>query len=89
MRTCAWVSPCPCATAALGASATHLLRALWCPLLFSPATDACLEQVLKDVPWFQDRILTDISLGSLMLVVVLKTVQFNLTKLQVQGTHHG
>ena len=42
-------------------------------------------QVLAEVPWFKDRILTNISLGSLVMVVLLKASVFNLAKLHVRG----
>lgn len=43
--------------------------------------------ILPTVPWFRERILTDMSLGSLMFVMLLRAIQFNLTKLQDAHLH--
>jgi hypothetical protein len=41
-------------------------------------------QVVKDVPWFTERIIHDITLGSLILVMLYRVAQYNLTSLQVR-----
>ena len=41
-------------------------------------------QVLAEVPWFKERILTRVSLGSLIVIILLKASVFNLAKLQVR-----
>lgn len=39
------------------------------------------QLVLPSVPWFKDRILHQVSLGSLLVIVLVRTVQLNLTRL--------
>jgi hypothetical protein len=38
--------------------------------------------VLPAVPWYQERLLPDISLGSLVVVILIRTVKYNLSKLR-------
>eukprot|EP01018_Ginkgo_biloba_P004035 Gb_15046 [translate_table: standard] len=38
--------------------------------------------VLPSVPWYQERLLPQISLGSLMVVILIRTVKYNLSKLR-------
>ena len=42
-----------------------------------------LEQLLPSVPWYQERRLHHISFGSLMVIVLTRTVKCNLYRLQV------
>lgn len=46
-----------------------------------------LAQVLKNVSWYTERTLTEISLGSLLILVVIRTIQFNMTRTRVSLTH--
>lgn len=40
-------------------------------------------QVLKNISWYTERSLTEISLGSLLILVVIRTIQFNMTRTRV------
>lgn len=40
-------------------------------------------QILTNVPWYQERLLHHVSLGSLMIVILIRTVNYNLSKLRV------
>lgn len=39
--------------------------------------------VLKNVPWYTDRLIPEISLGGLMILVTTRTVQYNILKMRV------
>lgn len=45
------------------------------------------EIILRDIPWFKDRHLTEISLGGLLIVVVIRTIQYNLTRMRDKYLH--
>lgn len=60
----------------LGASPLHRVI-LKCPGSLS------LSQVLKNITWYSERSLTEISLGSLLILVVIRTIQFNMTRTRV------
>ncbi|XP_072309318.1 dymeclin [Eucyclogobius newberryi] len=45
------------------------------------------EVVLKNVPWYTERSLTEISLGSLLILVVIRTIQFNMTRTRDKYLH--
>ncbi|XP_077478314.1 dymeclin isoform X2 [Stigmatopora argus] len=45
------------------------------------------EVVLKNVTWYSERSLTDISLGSLLILVVIRTIQFNMTRTRDKYLH--
>ncbi|KAL8048019.1 hypothetical protein ABFS82_07G036900 [Erythranthe guttata] len=40
------------------------------------------ELILPNVPWYQERLLYQTSLGSLMVIILIRTVKFNLSKLR-------
>lgn len=40
-------------------------------------------QILPAVPWYKERLLHQTSLGSLMVIILIRTIQFNLSKLRV------
>ena len=40
-------------------------------------------QMLPGVPWYKERLLHQTSLGSLMVIILIRTVQYNLSKLRV------
>lgn len=42
----------------------------------------CL-QILKNITWYSERVLTEISLGSLLILVVIRTIQYNMTRTRV------
>ncbi|XP_028106952.1 dymeclin-like [Camellia sinensis] len=44
--------------------------------------------MLPSVPWYQERLLHQTSLGSLMIIILIRTVNYNLSKLRVWlGAH--
>ncbi|XP_071098647.1 dymeclin-like [Haliotis cracherodii] len=42
---------------------------------------------LKNILWFKERPLTEISLGGLLILVVIRTVQFNMTRMRDKYLH--
>ncbi|XP_002128944.2 dymeclin [Ciona intestinalis] len=42
---------------------------------------------LPTVPWYTDRILSDISLGDLIILVVIRTIQFNMSRMRDRYLH--
>jgi len=44
---------------------------------------ACLLQSLKNVPWFKERTMSEISLGGLLILVVIRTIQYNIARMRV------
>ncbi|MBN3300309.1 dymeclin [Amia ocellicauda] len=45
------------------------------------------EVVLKNITWYSERALTEISLGSLLILVVIRTIQFNMTRTRDKYLH--
>ncbi|CAL8317607.1 unnamed protein product [Lota lota] len=45
------------------------------------------EVVLKNISWYSERTLTEISLGSLLILVVIRTIQFNMTRTRDKYLH--
>uniref|UniRef100_A0A1A8FTS1 Dymeclin n=1 Tax=Nothobranchius korthausae TaxID=1143690 RepID=A0A1A8FTS1_9TELE len=45
------------------------------------------EVLLKNVSWYTERSLTEISLGSLLILVVIRTIQFNMTRTRDKYLH--
>ncbi|XP_078275492.1 dymeclin isoform X2 [Rhinoraja longicauda] len=45
------------------------------------------EVVLKNITWYAERVLTEISLGSLLILVVIRTVQYNMTRTRDKYLH--
>uniref|UniRef100_A0A3Q2W4H7 Dymeclin n=1 Tax=Haplochromis burtoni TaxID=8153 RepID=A0A3Q2W4H7_HAPBU len=45
------------------------------------------EVILKNVTWYTERSLTEISLGSLLILVVIRTIQFNMTRTRDKYLH--
>ena len=43
----------------------------------------CIGQILPGVPWYKEHLLHQTSLGSLMVIILIRTVQYNLSKLRV------
>uniref|UniRef100_A0A4W6CHH9 Dymeclin n=1 Tax=Lates calcarifer TaxID=8187 RepID=A0A4W6CHH9_LATCA len=43
--------------------------------------------VLKNISWYTERSLTEISLGSLLILVVIRTIQFNMTRTRDKYLH--
>lgn len=50
-----------------------------------------VTQTVREVPWFTERIITDVTLGSLIIIVLYRMAQYNLTNLQVSQlvANHG
>lgn len=45
------------------------------------------EVVLKNIKWYSERQLTEISLGSLLILVVIRTIQYNMTRTRDKYLH--
>ncbi|KAG9266356.1 dymeclin [Astyanax mexicanus] len=45
------------------------------------------EVILKNINWYTERALTEISLGSLLILVVIRTIQFNMTRTRDKYLH--
>ncbi|XP_051785743.1 dymeclin isoform X1 [Erpetoichthys calabaricus] len=45
------------------------------------------EVILKNITWYTERALTEISLGSLLILVVIRTIQFNMTRTRDKYLH--
>ncbi|XP_030048788.1 dymeclin [Microcaecilia unicolor] len=45
------------------------------------------EVILKNITWYSERALTEISLGSLLILVVIRTIQFNMTRTRDKYLH--
>lgn len=58
-----------------------------CCLCFSLSLCVCVCQTLKNISWYTERALTEISLGSLLILVVIRTIQFNMTRTRVRLLH--
>ena len=44
-------------------------------------------QTLKNVMWFKERSVGDISLGGLLILVVIRTIQYNMTRMRDKYLH--
>ena len=42
-----------------------------------------LLQIIPSIPWYTERVITNITLGGLLVLVVLRTIQYNMTKMRV------
>ena len=40
-------------------------------------------QTLKNIAWFNERQLSEITLGGLLILVLVRTIQYNMTRLRV------
>ena len=45
-------------------------------------------QVIPSIPWYTERVITNITLGGLLVLVVLRTIQYNMTKMRVSTWRH-
>ena len=45
------------------------------------------EVVLTEVPWFTDRVINNITLGGMLVLVVIRTIQYNMTKMRDKYLH--
>ncbi|XP_042687123.1 dymeclin [Centrocercus urophasianus] len=47
------------------------------------------EVILKNITWYAERVLTEISLGSLLILVVIRTIQYNMTRTRDKYLHNN
>jgi hypothetical protein len=40
-------------------------------------------QIVKQVPWYKEKVLTDVSLGCLLILVVIRAIQYNISRTRV------
>ncbi|KAM4809288.1 dymeclin [Rhinophrynus dorsalis] len=45
------------------------------------------DVILKNITWYSERVLTEISLGSLLILVVIRTIQYNMTRTRDKYLH--
>uniref|UniRef100_A0A8C5M575 Dymeclin n=1 Tax=Leptobrachium leishanense TaxID=445787 RepID=A0A8C5M575_9ANUR len=45
------------------------------------------QVILKNITWYAERVLTEISLGSLLILVVIRTIQYNMTRTRDKYLH--
>ncbi|KAK4811247.1 hypothetical protein QYF61_022144, partial [Mycteria americana] len=45
------------------------------------------DMILKNITWYAERVLTEISLGSLLILVVIRTIQYNMTRTRDKYLH--
>ena len=45
-------------------------------------------QIIPSIPWYTERVITNITLGGLLVLVVLRTIQYNMTKMRVSVCTH-
>jgi len=72
------------------ASSHHLYMILIILLILSEDTilnNVMSEIVLPQVTWFSEKLLTDISLSSLMVLVLLRTIQVNISQMKDKYLH--
>ncbi|XP_075243415.1 dymeclin-like isoform X2 [Convolutriloba macropyga] len=72
------------------ASSHHLYMILIILLILSEDTilnNVISEIVLPQVTWFSEKILTDISLSSIMVLVLLRTIQVNISQMKDKYLH--
>lgn len=43
--------------------------------------------MLKGVTWYTERSISEISLGGLLILVVIRTIQYNMFKMRVRQRH--
>lgn len=68
----------------------HLYMALIIILILSEDNNFSLsihDIMLKNVSWFQERQVAEISLGGLMILVLIRTIQYNMTRMRDQYLH--
>eukprot|EP00761_Pharyngomonas_kirbyi_P014494 gb/GECH01014524.1/.p1 GENE.gb/GECH01014524.1/~~gb/GECH01014524.1/.p1 ORF type:complete len:813 (+),score=122.21 gb/GECH01014524.1/:1-2439(+) len=66
-------------------SADHISMIFTVLLMLSQDHSFCSnihKQILHRVPWYKDQVLHNISLGSLLIVLISKTIRYNMTRLK-------
>lgn len=51
------------------------------------ATFFLFEQMLKNITWYTERSISEISLGGLLILVVIRTIQYNMLKMRDKYLH--
>ncbi|KAL5020400.1 hypothetical protein ScPMuIL_003292 [Solemya velum] len=68
----------------------HIYMALIILLILSEDdvfNKAIHDIVLKNIPWFQERALAEVTLGGLIILVVIRTIQYNMTRMRDKYLH--
>lgn len=68
----------------------HIYMALIILLILSEDdvfNKAVHEITLKNIPWFKERPISEISLGGLLILVVIRTIQYNITRMRDKYLH--
>ncbi|KAK3095350.1 hypothetical protein FSP39_013559 [Pinctada imbricata] len=68
----------------------HIYMALIILLILSEDdvfNKAVHEITLKNIPWFKERTILEISLGGLLILVVIRTIQYNMTRMRDKYLH--
>ncbi|KAI0209934.1 Dymeclin [Lamellibrachia satsuma] len=68
----------------------HIYMALIVLLILSEDDNfnkAVHETVLKNVTWFKERQISEITLGGMLILVVIRTIQYNMTKMRDKYLH--
>ncbi|XP_041356321.1 dymeclin-like [Gigantopelta aegis] len=68
----------------------HIYMALIILLILSEDdvfNKAVHQIVIKSVPWFKERPLSEITLGGLLILVVIRTIQFNMARMRDKYLH--
>lgn len=47
----------------------------------------CPLQVLTKVTWYTERVVSNISLGSVIVMMLVRTVQVNMAQIRVRGSY--
>ncbi|XP_064595976.1 dymeclin-like [Liolophura sinensis] len=45
------------------------------------------EITLQTIPWFKERVISEITLGGLLILVVIRTIQYNMTRMRDKYLH--
>jgi hypothetical protein len=57
-------------------------KLLWLPIEISGYVH---DNIVKDVDWYGERVLGEVSLGGIIILVVIRTIQHNMLKVNVKG----
>ncbi|OWF38655.1 dymeclin-like [Mizuhopecten yessoensis] len=68
----------------------HIYMALIILLILSEDevfNKAVHEIVIRNIPWFKERPISEITLGGLLILVVIRTIQYNMTRMRDKYLH--
>ncbi|XP_060076610.1 dymeclin-like [Ylistrum balloti] len=68
----------------------HIYMALIILLILSEDdvfNKAIHEIVIRNIPWFKERPISEITLGGLLILVVIRTIQYNMTRMRDKYLH--